>query len=669
MLVGWVVAVLVAGSAAIGGWPHAWPWVGALTAGVAALAVPVAALWNESRQQRETSARVVREHAHTSGGRFGSDLPRIADTDLRTLRVHSAAVEVPYIHRDEEQQLRECLQECRPVLLIGSSMVGKTRMAAEAVKDMFPDRPIVIPSSRRSLAAMEAADLDVRTCVIWLDDIDRLIGADGITEGAVRRLADADNAIVGTIRSSEYDTFLPTSRIRPPEWDVLAQFERIVLRREFSEGEDRQLSNVIGDKGVRDRIRRIGVGEYVGAAEQITERLRLGPSVNPMGYALVCGAADWFRTGARGPVPAQLLPPLAELHLRNGGEAVLANPTEYQEALSWATQEINPTVRLLTRGDDAYTIADFALDQFARTGDPIPEAIWQLIADHVPVEDLVRVGIRARDVTDDLDLAEKIWRRAANAEVTDGMFILGCLLADRRDTASARRWWRKAADQGSALAMFNLGVLLETDRSDLDQAEHWYRRAHEAGHAEAAMALGDLAWDHRADREQAERWYRTAAEAGHGYAMFRLCLLVQDRNEADEWCRKAADAGVPEAMSRLSMDLRERGQYAEAEQWNVKANEGYYRRGAINGIPEQMHLLSITLEQQGDAAQAEYWLRKAADAGYPVAMAWLGLRLAQQDNAVQAEQWYRKAANAGHPNALKLLDDLLRQRGGTSQDQ
>ena len=49
-----------------------------------------------------------------------------------------------------------------------------------------------------------------------------------------------------------------------------------------------------------------------------------------------------------------------------------------------------------------------------------------------------------------------------------------------RDYAQALEWYRKAADQGEAAALFNLGVTYDNRRGvsqDYSQAFAWYRKA------------------------------------------------------------------------------------------------------------------------------------------------------------------------------------------------
>ena len=64
-------------------------------------------------------------------------------------------------------------------------------MAARVIAEEFGSWAVAIPDSRTALAELDAKDVVLQRSVIWLDDIDRLIGAGGITEGALQRLAAA----------------------------------------------------------------------------------------------------------------------------------------------------------------------------------------------------------------------------------------------------------------------------------------------------------------------------------------------------------------------------------------------------------------------------------------------------------------------------------------------
>jgi hypothetical protein len=222
----------------------------------------------------------------TAGAGVRVALPSVTDSGDLDARVHRAVSRIPYVHRDAEDEARRHLESGRPVLLVGSSMVGKTRMAVTLLRTLFPDRGVVIPDSADALVGLDGADVAPRDSVIYLDDVERLIGSDGITDSQLRRLAAAGNAIIGTIRAAEYDRYQPTKELRPPGWDTLNVFERVFLSRELSAAEQARLAGAVDDLIVRERIIRTGLGEYVGAAKSIEDALTLGPSVNPGGYAL-----------------------------------------------------------------------------------------------------------------------------------------------------------------------------------------------------------------------------------------------------------------------------------------------------------------------------------------------------------------------------------------------
>jgi TPR repeat protein len=61
-----------------------------------------------------------------------------------------------------------------------------------------------------------------------------------------------------------------------------------------------------------------------------------------------------------------------------------------------------------------------------------------------------------------------------------------------KNPAEAVRWYRKAAEQGFAMAQFNLATMYAEGvgvAKDEAEAMRWYRKAAEQGDAEAAQAL------------------------------------------------------------------------------------------------------------------------------------------------------------------------------------
>jgi TPR repeat protein len=125
------------------------------------------------------------------------------------------------------------------------------------------------------------------------------------------------------------------------------------------------------------------------------------------------------------------------------------------------------------------------------------------------------------------------------------------------------------ANSGNPLAQFRLGMLYYNGQGvpeDEKQAIYWWKKAAAQGYAEAMFQLGSayLFGSQTAkivpdpDREAAT-WYFQAASAGHAEAQYHLGLLflagkgvVDNRQEAARWMKKAAAQGHPEAKKALS---------------------------------------------------------------------------------------------------------------------
>ncbi len=537
------VAVLVVLLAAAGGLalvqkqPGAAWWV---IGGAAASAVVVSGagpIWQRWREQRLTGTGVIRRSVRASAR-------TVAELSLGELGVHTAVIDVPYLPRaPKEREAGEHLRARRPVVIVGPSMVGKTRLAVAAAGTVLPDAPVLIPDTPTALSDLDQAGIVVRDQVIWLDDLERFLSGGGLTAGLVQRLAGA-NWLVATLRAHEWDRLQPTDRLRPPEWDVLRLFEVVTLDRRHDRPAEDDLRRAFPDPDVRERIARTGIGEYVGAAQHVRHRLTAGAHASPLGLALVAGAADWARAGLTRPVPADLLPRLAAPHLSDRQRTELADETKYRAALDWATREITPTVSLLEAVDGAYRVYDFALDHLAAGDEPIPIPNWQLAIDSADGDDrLYSLGFQAM-VNHDLPVvAEQAFTKAAEAGNTMAMTSLGVLLLQHGRIEEAEQRLHAAVDAGNTAAMSNLG-LLRQQRGAFAEAEHWMRRAAEAGEITAMSNLGVLLARHRDAPAEAEQWFRKAADAGNADAITNLRLLLRRQSnqpEADEGRRSAPD--------------------------------------------------------------------------------------------------------------------------------
>ncbi len=215
-----------------------------------------------------------------------------------------------------------------------------------------------------------------------------------------------------------------------------------------------------------------------------------------------------------------------------------------------------------------------------------------------------------------------------------------------KDEVEAVKWYRKAADQGLAIASYNLGNMYSGGRGVAkDEAESlmWWRKAADQGHATAQNLLGSMYETGASyqngglavakDEAEAVKWYRKAADQGDAIAGHLLGLMyangrgvAKDEAEAVRWYRKAADQGDPEAYVSIG------SAYADG-------------RGVVK-----------------DEADAVQWYRKVADRGYARAQYHLGrmyadgLGVAQDD--VEAYKWSLLAGAQGDESARNYIPSI-----------
>jgi len=102
-----------------------------------------------------------------------------------------------------------------------------------------------------------------------------------------------------------------------------------------------------------------------------------------------------------------------------------------------------------------------------------------------------------------------------------------------KDSAEAVKWYRKAAEQGSAAGQYGLGLMCSNgDGMPKDSAEavKWFRKAAEQGFAAAQYNLGVMYYTGDGvpeDEIEALAWYKIAAASGSDIA-------VRDRDALEQ---------------------------------------------------------------------------------------------------------------------------------------
>lgn len=171
----------------------------------------------------------------------------------------------------------------------------------------------------------------------------------------------------------------------------------------------------------------------------------------------------------------------------------------------------------------------------------------------VVVADMYRNG---QGVARDLVQAAHWYRKAADQGEAVAQNQLGWMYAEGlglpRDVGEAFRWHRRAADQGNTAAQTRLGWLYEQGdgvSASAVLAADWYRKAADQGFAQAQNNLARMYRDGRGvfkDSKQAVTLFQAAAAQGSADAAYNLGRIfeigngvVQSNEQASAWYRKA----------------------------------------------------------------------------------------------------------------------------------
>ncbi len=310
-------------------------------------------------------------------------------------------------------------------------------------------------------------------------------------------------------------------------------------------------------------------------------------------------AVKWIRRAAdQGDVEAQM--EVGGIYSVGAGDV----PQDYAEAARWYTRA----------ADQGWADAQFLLWLYHHEGrgvpkDPVEAARWlRMAAEQGHADAQFKLGtlyIEGDGVPEDGAEAVRWLHRAAQqghaqtlemfGDTLDELAELDATLEDvggGSETQGDARFNQLlgAAEGGDAEAQYDLAVVYLEGRGDVEQSLRWLNRAASQGHAGAMAELGMFYMG--TDDIQALRWLRPAAEQGNGEAQTNLGHMYaegqgvpQDYAEAARWSRLAAEQGIAQAQYNLGL---------------------MYGRG--RGVPEDM-------------AEAARWLRLAADQGHPDALA------------------------------------------------
>ncbi|WP_345558774.1 hypothetical protein [Streptomonospora halophila] len=388
-------------------------------------------------------------------GWVGTALP-VHQCDARELGAHNAlpgskgAGLPPYVVRDVDGELDRRLaaiaeaQRGGLVLVAGASTAGKTRALVAALDRTVPDRMLVAPPEDADLRPLpawlqERAAQAPRGWVVWLDDLDRHLGASGLTPALVAELGGAGAVVASTIRRDQLEALRPSTTDQASSSEgfgyAVLKTPAVVVERRWNP-QEREHARISGD----ERLIRAAADERFGVAEQLAAGPLLEPiwlsgpdSGHPRGYALVAAAVGLAAAGLSSGLTRE------QLHAAHG--AYLPDPPplpeEADQAWAWATRQRSGLAGLLVPVDhDGHRWRAF---DYLTPQSPLPDAVWHTALGMATDQDLFSVGLTAYNADRD-DITEA-------AMTTFGDDFEGIEFADPADYAhlltpeSTMCWW------------------------------------------------------------------------------------------------------------------------------------------------------------------------------------------------------------------------------------
>jgi tetratricopeptide (TPR) repeat protein len=418
----------------------------------------------------------------------------------------------PYIGRSADGALRDLLTRSGFVLLIGDSATGKTRTAYEAVRAVLPEHIVVAPQDRDDVAVAIKKAAQLPWCVLWLDDVYRLAGPEGLTSADVARLIDDrpehHRVILATITVSDLAKFTDRrdDANRRVNQAVLTQAHRVALARMFDQDELRRARQLAGDPRIADALKHpeYGLPEYLAAGPELFDLWQaesLGGGPHARGAALISAAVDCRRAGLYRPLSADLIQRLHLDYLPRTGRS--GDVESLESAWDWATQagHVQAPLTLVEPDGSRYQVFSYLVDEFERRATP---------ADNVPGRTLM-AALREADPTESMRIGQNArnygsYRIALQAFTQAAEGRRDRFSDDNRDTLTSRNKVGRA--------MRSLGRLREAEAEHRDILRI-QRRVFSEDDPDTLTTRDNLARALRAQgyTEEAERQHRAVLEA------------------------------------------------------------------------------------------------------------------------------------------------------------
>jgi hypothetical protein len=223
-----------------------------------------------------------------------------------------------------------------------------------------------------------------------------------------------------------------------------------------------------------------------------------------------------------------------------------------------------------------------------------------------------------------------------------------------RDKKEAVRWYRQAARQGDANAMFNLGAAYyngEGVNGNDNLAFAWFLLSSEAGSASGQDAATRTRGEH-GPAALNEAWFTIGKMYATGEDLPRNAEL------AATWYRKAADRGYSEAKIGLAVLSLNISNFGEARHWCEAAAKDRHAGGSFC----LGHLYEQGLGVEQSSEEARKWYEEAVKSGNSQAMQVLG-HMYEKDQGTKTDRpqaflWFFISARRGNRDAILAANQL-----------
>ncbi len=419
---------------------------------------------------------------------------------LNELRVHNSDRDISeFLPRDIQEELTQNIERCTPVLIVGPSMSGKTRLVVETVRKHYPSTPVWFPKGDDDIQRLvDAAQGPRRGSIIILDDVDRFLSNQTLPLGQLNAWIREPCIVIATMMRSSYIPWRDGTKDKLPGWDVVNRFTLLQMNASLTEDEKVALLSS-SYANLAAAVEKVGLAPLLGGAPKVRQRLEEGREQHLWGYALVRAAADWRRVGL-GPATKTQIQEVALVFK----DTIAWDDPDWEEAWAWASQELNDTVSLIRQtGSREWEVLDLVADE---ADWPLSQQALEAMAgtEHSPRQALaISLAMYMRGIFDGnkpvvkqiLQEADEFLQKLTTKSTPDSnlLGLYAFFLVDMlHDNDRAEAMFERAidADPNNANNLGNYAIFLKNVRREYDRAQEMYERAIDADPTDA-VSLGN----------------------------------------------------------------------------------------------------------------------------------------------------------------------------------